>query len=477
MAAPTDVRVEALSITSTIIRWVYAAAATPIAVYRSTDGVIYAEVTTLETRVVPGTLSFTDTGLATATKYWYKLTDDLGLTFSSVVTVFTHTCAAPSRENIDTTLPRFGDTNLPSPEAVDPDPAKGVAMVIDDLVEVKAKLDDFAVRVETGWTRFIDPDGRTCEACISDGAVVIDCINYDMCDVIEVEVTEDINSVSMPNCDNSIKDINFLIPPNTTRKICGFPGGSGFGGDECFRAPIRGGANGRTVSVPIRRAPVKSRPGVVRGLTGGTGATCTCVPSANGGLTIKSCTPNNSLSCSGGKSLTLKACGGRPPYTWSKTGSITLQAGAGATPGSTAIGSQITVKPPTNSGSAVAGDAYQICWFQESRANCAAAGSVTLHSTRTFGCNDSATAACNTAPGSCAGATPAVSALPCIGALGGCEKPECTTTGCTDGKQVLTDTRTAPMIAAGCNPCGLQSGSTVSVTDSMGTVATIILRN
>ena len=454
MAAPTDVRVEAISITSTIIRWVYAAAATPIAVYRSTDGVSYAEVTTVETRVVPGTLSFTDIGLATATKYWYKLTDDLGSTFSSVVTVWTHTCAISSRDNIDIALPRAGEEVTPQ------------------------DFNDLAVRVETGWTRFIDPEGRTCIACISDGAVVIDCINYDMCDVVEVEVTEDINSISLPNCDNSIKEIDFLIPPNTTRKICGWPGGSGFSGDECFRAPVSGGANGRTVSASTRSQRPKSRPGVSRGSGGGgIGAVCTCVPSADKGLTIKSCTPNNSLSCSSTASLTLKVCGGRGPYTWSKTGGVTLQVGAGGTPGSSATGTTIIVKPPVNSGSVVAGDAYQICWFQESRANCGAAGSVTLHSTRTFGCNDVATAVCNTAPGSCAGSTPAVSALPCIGALSGCDKPECSTTGCTDGKQVLTDTRTAPMIAAGCNPCGLQSGSTVSVTDSMGTVTTIILRN
>ena len=462
MAAPTDVRVEALSITSTIIRWVYAGSAS-MAVFRSTDGISYAEITDDEgqARVVAGTEEFTDTGLATATKYWYKLSDDGGSTFSSVVTVFTHTCAAPARENIDTTLPR----------------AEGEVTPQD--------FNDLAVRVETGWTRFIDPDGRTCVACISGGAVVIDCISYDMCDVIEVEVTEDINSVSMPNCENAAKEINFLIPPNTTRKICGFPGGSGFSGDECFRAPIRGGANGRTVSVPTRRAPLKSRPGVVRGLTGGTGATCTCVPTADGGLTIKSCTPNNSLSCSGGKSLTLKACGGRPPYSWSKTGDVTLQVGAGGTPGSTAEGSTVIVKPPTNSGSAVAGIAYTLTGYSCSvcvgGGTCFGTGQVIDTKNLKYGCDDVVDICQDAAlSGSCTPA-PAISAQFC-----GSPNPQCavcTYTACNDpamGNLIVVgpcDNRTAPMIAAGCAPCGLQAGSTVSVTDSMGTVTTIILRN
>jgi hypothetical protein len=40
----------------------------------------------------------------------------------------------------------------------------------------------------------------------------------------------------------------------------------------------------------------------------------------------------------------------------------------------------------------------------------------------------------------------------------------------------MVDKRTAQMITDGCNPCGLQAGSTVTVTDSLGTQVTIILR-
>jgi hypothetical protein len=38
------------------------------------------------------------------------------------------------------------------------------------------------------------------------------------------------------------------------------------------------------------------------------------------------------------------------------------------------------------------------------------------------------------------------------------------------------DRRSAGMIAAGCKPCGVQSGSTVTVEDALGTQTTIVLR-
>ena len=57
-------------------------------VFRSTDGIAYTRVGD----VLVGTTSFTDEGLAADTKYWYKLSDDGGSTFSSVVTVVTQDC-------------------------------------------------------------------------------------------------------------------------------------------------------------------------------------------------------------------------------------------------------------------------------------------------------------------------------------------------------------------------------------------------
>ena len=203
------------------------------------------------------------------------------------------------------------------------------------------------------------------------------------------------------------------------------------------------------------------------------GASCTCVPTANGGLTIKSCTPNNSLGCSGAKSLTLKACGGLGPYTWSNTGSVVLSASSGST---------TTVTPPTNSGSAVAGTAYHVACYICDGASCSGGVCSSVGwTTLAVGCADVFNSGNCFLPNTQACNTPAASALNqcCNNNTQVCTDPGA---ACTDyrstcqGVTTMCDVRTAPMIAAGCNPCGLQQGATVSVTDSLGTVATIILR-
>lgn len=464
MAAPTSVRVEALSISSTIIRWVYSGTV-DVGVWRSTDGVSYAEVTTEPTRLPSGTTEYTDTGLTIDTKYWYKLSDDGGSTFSSAVTVWTMVCAIGDDGLSIMMLPRL----LPGT-----DPTETINTTNQTLEETLA-------------SRLLKPG--QCVICSSDGQLVIDC--SDGCKDFLVEVTEDINSISVNLCDNNEGTVDFIIPPGTTRGICGWPGGFGFGGDECTSAPISGGTAGRTMSATLSK---KANPGKTRsspGYGGGSsgrwpgGSGCTCVPSGpGGGLTIKSCTADNSLSCTGAKSLTLIACGGRQPYTWSKTGSVVLSKTTGTT---------TKVTPPTNSGSAVAGDAYRVgIWIQ-----CLLGGGGIGNRmfTRTFGCNDAATAACATnsansalydADGPCPGGT-------CCSFCGdggsACtadqnvatamrQFADCTgmTLTCNESGGTTCDSRTATMISNGCSPCGLNAGATVSVTDALGTVTTIVLR-
>ena len=215
---------------------------------------------------------------------------------------------------------------------------------------------------------------------------------------------------------------------------------------------------------------------------GGGGDGCTCVPTADGGLTIKACNANNSLDCGGTKKLDLIVCGGRGPYTWSKTGSIVL---------SRTTGNRTSVTPPTNSGSAVSGKAYSKAVFGvgcgHSVGSTHAAGSTKA----SYNCDDSL----NTCPDGVVGNTATVlifadSSCQCathnghaISGAGSivevaCDNIYATGAECTAAQAIgsVVDHRTAGMISDGCNPCGVQAGATVSVTDAVGTVYTIILR-
>lgn len=484
MAAPTNVRVEATSISTTDIRWDYSGSNT-IAVFRSTDGVSYSEVTStvLNTRVATGTLLYTDTSLATGTKYWYKLSDDGGSTFSSVVTVITHTCVGPSGDQTSLTLPRF-----------------------DSDEDITAEqLNDMSQRIEEGIAA-ADVNDSGCVACVTDGAVVIDCTSG--CTDWSVIASTNINSISIDWCDQFDGNIEFVVPPNTTVGICGFPAGFGFSGDECTQAPISGGSTGRTLGVTYygnggggggqAGSGTQSSPTVNKGRTGGNsygtggsgwpgGRSCTCVPRM-GGLTIKSCNANNSLNCSSTKSLKLIACGGRQPYTWSRTGSVQLQGGNGQAIGASATGTTITVTPPTNSGSGVAGVAYT-----KNVAGCIPSLSQVNYVYKEYTCNDVAgsnTLLIASADLVCTGGNITCASIPqCRGT--NAEPGNCNcgsgnfpgTTGvvpdtyCTpETNGTVCDKRTAGMISSNCVPCGLSAGATVSVTDAAGVTTTVILK-
>jgi len=459
MAAPTNVRVESTSISTTVLNWSYAGSAN-VSIWRSTDGASYTRFDS----VAAATLTYTDGALATGTKYWYKLSDDDGSTFSSVVTVYTQGCPTPSSAD------------------------QGMGVPDDNLQELAQKVEQLF------RDKVVDP--KKCIICVTDGRIILDCSAG--CKDFQVISDADINSITIQNCPDD-GDIDFIVPPNTTRKICGFPSGLGFTGDECFNAPFVTGPSGGTISV--RRGggtpASKTRPGYGTGGAsggGGGGSACTCVPGRNNQLVIKSCNANNSLKCNTTKSLRLLACGGQGPYTWTKTGSVTLTGPqAGATAGSTAEGSSVTVRPPTNSGSGVAGNAYTLyylyCQHSGGGAGVCSGALFNLFDWRKYGCDDVATTACtgNSVDGTGCAVTPT---SPCKGGncQDNCSSGNCTSsssfrgadTPCTQDANLsgggMCDTRTAGMISNGCNPCGLQAGATVTVTDALGTQVTIVLK-
>lgn len=485
MAAPTNVRVESTSLTTATLRWTYAGSS-GLSVYQSLDGSSYTLVTQ---DILPSATSYDVIGLDSAIKYWFKMSDDLGSTFSSVVTVWVQACSDASGQLSPVVMPR-----------------------VDDTVSAES-FNEMAERIEVGLNRFISPEGQPCTACISDGALVIDCINYEGCDSIDIVTTTDVNSISLPNCDDTTVDLNFIIPPNATVGIGGWPKGIGFTGDEAFTSPVSGGSSGGSIRERIIPGGIndnqnsgKSRPGTPGGSGerrggGGRAATtgngCTCTPGSNGELSIIVCNPDgspnttNSLNCSAvAKGAKAIACGGRGPYTWSRTGTVEMKGANQASPGSTASGATVTLSPPTNASPGTAGTAYT------RRIESVGCGHTvgTTHACGStwalFTCADAFDSCSTVLGGSVSGTFAFIDSTCSCGthnghALSGCSSATTVSCGticasgaecaCATANGATEDRRTAPMIAAGCTPCGLSGGNTVSVTDDLGTVTTIIL--
>ena len=438
MAAPTNVRIEATSPTTTQLRWTNAES-NPPRVHRSIDGVNFSQIVILAT----GTITYQDTNLSSGVKYFYKLSYD-GVNFSATVSVVTHTCPSSHSSLTEFSLTRFYGDEIQNEE-----------------------MNNLAERIEsTIGSRVLRPN--ECPVCPADGAIVIDCMSG--CDSFIVLVDQDINSISIVSCDGQADGTIEFVVPTGTRKICGWPSGLSFTGDECFNSAIVGP---RTVVVGFGGGKLKndagrSRVGYGGGGGGGGGGGCACVPGTGGQLTIQCCTTNCSLSCTGSKKLTLKACGGRSPYTWSKTGSVVL---------SRTTGNSVEVTPPVNTGPNVPGVAYSLV------VKCRNLG-VGEFRAQDHNCDDSFLPGCPGVGSICGGflqvCSPTCSFFDCeipgdnpnetCGPGQGA--PSCNQQ-CTGG--TVCDRRTAQMITDGCNPCGVSAGQTITVTDSLGVSVSRVL--
>jgi hypothetical protein len=175
MAAPTNVSVQSNSPTQAAINWTYAGT-NLIGVYRAPHGGAFAEITTPSSnRVGVGTTVYYDNTAIAGTFYDYKLSDDGGATFSSVVSVVIQVC--PSANNSTSSasgpsLPRFTD----------------------DAQQIVDKLNELSHKVEVGLSASLAPPGY-CTICSANGAITLDCT--DGCKDFLVVTTEDINSISV----------------------------------------------------------------------------------------------------------------------------------------------------------------------------------------------------------------------------------------------------------------------------------------
>ena len=448
MSAPTTFRVEAISQTQTILRWDYTGSAV-IGIYRSPDGVTYTLIDTVGATVK----LFNDTGLTSGTKYWYKVSDDVGATFSSVKTVVTHSCGDTGvSKKRGFALPRFKKNA----------DAKGHNRAMRDVEDQVDKL----------------KNQEPCCVDLVDGAIVINC--QDGCDCYDVDATTNINSITFLNCDGVDPCINFKVPPSTTVGICGFPQGhdgkfSQYSGDECTKAPVNGGTNGKTVTTGPT-GPPSSKPGSGKGGKGRGTPACECVPGKSGELVVKCCSSDCSMSCGSTKALNIRICGGTGPYTISGSSGLQFKKANGVAVGSGTInaGEVISVTPPTNSGSAVANTAYVEYYWEATFCTGDTPLGDNAFSHKDVGCDDVSDGCFTVADGHTHCTTASPGGMGCKSGGGGGPDclPICTGASCnTAGDKVVSscDNRSAGMIAVGCNPCGVSAaGKTVTVTDAQG---------
>jgi len=335
-----------------------------------------------------------------------------------------------------------------------------------------------------------------CDVCPVNGAINID---FADCPNVDILVTENITSITICGVrPGTTGQFNFLIPPNACRRICGFPTTASFDGDECD-IEVCGGATGRRFTFHVNPGgaisggegfdglePLPIGPGGGGGGAGG--GDCPCTPQEDNLLNVTCCSDPCTLDCAASEEdaeLDLKVCGGRPPYTWTTT------AGSVNPPN----GTRVTVKPPTNTGTAVVGTAYKKeghhlgctsrpadCNRNDCNNGGCSPGCVVIAFTRiNVGCDGVVDS--NSSSGCGIGWDPEVQGGELVRSgdpkCSGCEPFNATSTLLvltnTDRGKV-TDLRTQQMIDDGCEPCAVaMDEAVVTVTDALGvSVATII---
>lgn len=220
--AITNLRIESTDPFLTILYWSQSGSHS-IEIYRSTNGTDFS----LLEEILANT-EYEDDTVSANTRYWYKLSDDDGGTFSDTVNVTTHQCPL-----------------------IDNGAGNGVALPrFDGQAQQSERLNDLSSQVESALNKTFfygsaspSPNDQ-CEVCATNGAIVLDC--SDGCDTFIVETSSDINSITVIGCGDICPPLDVTVPAGATVGVCGWPPGCDFDGDECFNGPIVGGATGRT---------------------------------------------------------------------------------------------------------------------------------------------------------------------------------------------------------------------------------------
>lgn len=294
----TNVRAESNSADQAIVRYTYAGAGS-ITLWRSTtSGGSYTQVASIPSDFGSYPTLYDGT-VADATLYFFKLSDDAGLTFSSIVSVQIQKRFPLGHDKKKSALPQFpteADVNVQN-------------------------LDQLSTQIEETLTNEVLKPQQTCIVCAVNGALTLDCSDGCFAFKVQRDDITDINSISI-NCENL--EVIFDVPEGTSTEIGGWPENGGFTGDEGFQAPVSSPVAIAVSMTPpspceVTRIRYPARP-------------CT-------GDYTKDCYDRNTLTWTGSKfNFSLGSCGagvasgccsGNFTHTNSGTGTLTIFSGLG----------------------------------------------------------------------------------------------------------------------------------------------------
>ena len=416
-------------------------------------------------------------------------------TTTGIETVVTHNCQGAKGF--------FGELTLPRAESED---------------DVVSAFNEMVQQVEDRFNLL--NKNAPVVTCIVDGAIILDCSHGSL---FEVDLSEDVNSITIKNCDAPGQDMQVNFRGTTVDPLTGFRFVSGWPEDVVcnlcgtaieptsipigntfsqgftsnrFGSPVSSSSIGKPggstdfdcVAHCLGHSSMLGYPlesklkrcvevceeqpgGGLKGDGGGDGGT----PSGDGEGDLDPCESISSLNVQSEIELDcgeatptvkLRVCGGTPHYTWK------VEGGEG-TPEETLSGGWdqvITVKPPV--GSEVSGNAYRVGMGIAQNPPCDEAA---FFAGNVVGCDGVEISPCADpiVPG-------AVNWPVVCGVGGGCpELPDCADSGgACNGFEMGNpfDVRSQQMIDDGCLPCALSmDGVTITVTDAEGVSVVTVL--
>lgn len=434
--------------------------ATGVEVHRALEDGAFSLIDTVAATVI----TFLDSGLATGTRYRYKVraTDGSATSdFSNIETVVTQTCNSDTGFNREISLPRFDDE--------------------DTKEQWMEQLNQMSQRLEDKFNTQIASD-KACDICVVNGAIVLDA---GRCNNFKIAVNAPINSISVINSVPG-QHLELVFVPDGTHTISGLP------------AKVQSNACGTltdpmitTLGILIKLDLITLSDALIlcetedksggEGVGGGTAMAIECeqvIGDEDWTTVLANCAL---MDCLGGDpKLNFRVTGGVGPYSWSildldgNTGAVlTISGGAGE---------NVTAEPPTQT--TVSGGAYRLiyahCVIGWNGTNCTGSGSNLNVSKQDYGCEDQLIGNCDASAhnGTCKTIEKGCGEKEyCADGFFALSPPTVCTTGKAEGRlEENCDRRTAQMITDGCKPCGLvMDGAVLTVTDALGNSVAITL--